>query len=350
VLRYVFASLACLLLASQQVEAQEWAIKMFQTTSHDFGTVARGTKAQFRFQVKNIYEEDAHILGVRSSCGCTTPQVTKSDIKTFETAEIIAEFNTREFHGNKSATLTVTFDKPFHAEVQLHVTGFIRTDVVTQPGSIDLGSVDVGTAVEKKLQVTYAGRDDWKIVDVKTADPHFEVEFVDERRAGGKVTYELLIRLTQDAPIGYIKDQLILVTNDSRARELPVDLQGRVVPDITISPTKLFIGVVHPGQTVTKNLVVRGKKPFKILDVKCPDKSFTIEPSKESKAVHLIPIVFTAGEDAGRIARKISIHTDQGENVVQAFTAFAEVVKDDGAASEPADAPADETTAPVTLE
>ena len=85
------------------------------------------------------------------------------------------------------------------------------------------------------------------------------------------------MRLTKDAPVGFVKDQLILVTNDARAQELPVDMQGRVISDITISPSQLFIGVVHPGQKVTKKLVVRGKKPFKILDVKCPDKSFEID-------------------------------------------------------------------------
>ena len=49
-------------------------------------------------------------------------------------------------------------------------------------------------------------------------------------------------RMTKDAPVGYVKDQLILVTNDTQSRELPVDMEGRVVTDITISPTKWFIG------------------------------------------------------------------------------------------------------------
>ena len=100
-----------------------------------------------------------------------------------------------------------------------------------------------------------------------------------------------------------------------------------MISDITISPAQLFIGVVHPGQKVTKKLVVRGKKPFKILEVKCADKSFEIEASKEAKAVHLVPVVFTAGNDPGRVSQKISLLTDQGENVVQAFTAYAEIVK-----------------------
>ena len=60
--------------------------------------------------------------------------------------------------------------------MQLHITGFIRSDIVLQPGALDWGTVDLGSTVEKRLQVTYAGRDNWEILDVKTADPHFEVE------------------------------------------------------------------------------------------------------------------------------------------------------------------------------
>jgi hypothetical protein len=112
-----------------------------------------------------------------------------------------------------------------------------------------------------------------------------------------------------------------------------------VVSEITISPSSLFMGTVHPGQTVTKKLRVYGKKPFKIIDVKCPDKSFEIEPSKESKSVHVIPVVFTAGDDPGKVARKISILTDRGDNVAQAFTAYALVVKS-GDSTKASDTPA----------
>jgi len=32
------------------VSAQDWATKMFKKTSHDFGFVARGAKAEFAFE------------------------------------------------------------------------------------------------------------------------------------------------------------------------------------------------------------------------------------------------------------------------------------------------------------
>ena len=62
-------------------------------------------------------------------------KITKDTLKTFEESELVAVFNTRTYQGDRNATLTVTFDKPFYAEVQVHISGTIRTDVVLEPGS-----------------------------------------------------------------------------------------------------------------------------------------------------------------------------------------------------------------------
>jgi hypothetical protein len=66
---FVLASIAVATLAPS-VHAQSWAQKMFKVTSHDFGTVARGAKAEFLFEMQNIFEEDIHIASVRTSCTC----------------------------------------------------------------------------------------------------------------------------------------------------------------------------------------------------------------------------------------------------------------------------------------
>jgi hypothetical protein len=309
-------------------QGQEWAARMFNTLSHDFGTLPRGSKAVCRFQVKNLYEEDVHVKSVRSTCGCTTPQVVKPNLKTFEVGEIVAEFNTTSYVGQKHATVVVTFDKPFFAEVQLQIHGYIRGDVVVTPGDIKLGSIDQGQDAEKQISVVHMGRNDWEIVDVKTVDPHFEVELSEPLRGGGRVAYDMLVRLTKDAPAGYIHDQLILVTNDRNAPELYVEIDGRVVSAITVSPSSLFMGVVHPGQTVKKQLVVRGKKPFKIVDVKCEDKSFSVEPGDDVKPVHLVPVLFKAEGKPGKVSREITLTTDVGSGDKLVFTAYAQVVAD----------------------
>lgn len=313
-----------LALVNSTVQAQEWARKMFETTSHDFGAVARGAKIEYRFLFENIYEEDVHIANVRSSCGCTTPDWNKEAIKTFEKGEILAVFNTRSFLGSKNATLTVTFDKPFYAEVQLQISGYIRSDVVLSPGSVDFGSVDHGTAAERKIAINYAGRNDWKVVDVRSANPHLEAELVETKRGGGLVSYELLVRLMDNAPTGYINDQLLVQTNDTRATQFPIDVEGRVVSDVTVSPSPLFLGVMQSGEESTKRLVVRGRQKFRITEVTCDD-CLKLEVDDEARLLHLIPVTMVAGNTAGKSTHKIQLKTDLPGDMVIEVQAYAQI-------------------------
>lgn len=293
--------------------AQQWARKMFKETSHDFGAVAKGSKAEFDFEFQNIFEEDIHIAGVRSSCRCTEAQVTAQSLKTWEKGAIRAIFNTRSFLGSNSSTLTVIIDRPYYAEVQLSVRGFIRGDVLFSPGSVSFGDVEAGQAAQQLIDVSYSGRSSWEIIDVRSANPHFEVELSDAHQNLGRVNYKMTVRLKGDAPPGYIQDQLTVVTNDAQNRSIELSVEGRVVSPLTVSPASLFLGVLKPGQTVNdKRLFVKGTKPFRILSIESASGRFQFQVSEESKTSHLIPIIFTAGDQAGRFSETIEIKTDLG--------------------------------------
>ena len=173
---------------------------MFKVTEHDFGSVARGAKAEYRFVFENLYMEDIHVSGVRTSCGCTTPSVETPLLKTYEQGAILAHFNTDSITGPHSATLTVTIDKPFFAEVQLQVRGNIRSDVVVEPGSVQFGSIDQGTGYTQTAAINYSGRGDWQVLDVKSANPHITAKAVETGRSDGQVSYQLKVLVDQSPP------------------------------------------------------------------------------------------------------------------------------------------------------
>jgi hypothetical protein len=263
--------------------AQEWAEKMFKVLKHDFGTVARGADVEHRFEVQNIYEETVHIASVRTSCGCTSPTLENQTIQTWGKGYVVAKFNTRTFRGQHGATLTVTIDKPFPAEVQLRVEGNIRGDVVFHPGAIRFANVDQGSEHEQKVRVSYAGRSDWKI-------------------------------------------ELIVVTSDRNNSRIPLDVEGTIVPEISVSPNQLVLGEVEQGAEVTKRLVVKGKNPFRITSVECENDSFTFEAGDEAKSVHIITVKFRADRDPGKVQEAIRIVTDRGEKIQATLDAYAEIV------------------------
>ncbi len=328
------ALVASLVVLPGAASAQEWAQKMFTVTSHNFGTVAKGSKAEYRFTFRNMYKEDVHVSGIRTSCGCTTPTVSKHLLKTHETSEVLAHFNTDRFLGQKGATLTVTFDKPFFAEVQLRVAGNIRGDMTFEPSFVDFGNVDLGSGVERTIRVTRSGNPQWEIKDVRSANPNFEVQLSEPTRSGSQTRYDLVAKLKPGTPAGYVNGQLILVTNDSVATQIPMDVEGRVVAAVTVSPQLLALGVVQPGASVTKNVVVRANRPFSVTGVVCPDGCLSCEPKGKAATVHILPVTFQAGDASGKVERQLKITTDLGENAVPPVT--VQVIVEPGETAAPA--------------
>jgi hypothetical protein len=318
-------------LAAQSALAEQWVDKMVADREHNFGTVARGADTVYRFPVKNIYKQDIELVNVRSSCGCTSPSIEKALLKTGETGYIVASFNTRTFTGMHGATLTVEVkwnDKGIwrRGETQLRVNGNIRGDVVFQPGAVQFGTIDQGIVAEKDVEVSYAGRPDWKIVDVRGASDHLEVELSQKQRSSSRVSYELVVRLKNSAVAGHINDQLILVTNDERNPRIPIHVSGRVIPAISVAPESVLLGDVIFGQQVSKKVIVRGKKPFRIVSIKCDEDSFQFNVEDKPNERHVVEIVFDAKKDIGDVKQLIHITTDLGATFETTLTAYVKVV------------------------
>ena len=336
-LTLIFAALVAATSCASVADAQEWARKMFNKLDHDFEVVARGSDTVYKFEVKNIYKEQIVLESVRSSCGCTSPSIENGTIKTRETAYVVARFNTRTFTGPHSATLTVKISKPYPAQVQLRVHGNIRGDIVFEPGSIDFASVAQGTRHEKSINIAYAGRSGWRVEDVRSASDYFEAELVELNRSRNRVSYDLLLRLKESAPAGYIKQQLVLVTNDASNPRIPVDITGKIEPQLTISPENLVLGDVTQGEKITKRFIVKGKKPFRVTGVTCGDSCFEFKTDDKPAERHLVTVTFTADLDPGRLRKPITVTTDLGETYQAVCQAYANVLE------KPADKPHERT-------
>ena len=133
--RLVLITVFIFALTSQSLAA-DWAKKLFTEYEKDFGTVARAAKVDHTFEMVNPFKESIHIASVRASCGCSTPMILKDTLNTWEKGGIKVRYNTRTFTGKKGATITVVIDRPYYAEVQLNVRGYIRSDVVFNPGLV----------------------------------------------------------------------------------------------------------------------------------------------------------------------------------------------------------------------
>jgi len=303
-------------LGAASVAAQDWTQRVFPIKHHNFGDVARAAKTEFRFPVQNTLGQTIHIRSVRASCGCTTPTIETPYIQPGQTGYIHAKYNTHTHKGKKGATLTVIIDQPFYSEVRLRVDGYIRTDVVVHPGAIQFGNILQGTPAQQTTKVMYAGRDTWRVVDVKTNRPWLTTKLTETSRGGGRVNYELTVTAAADAPAGPFQDEVVLITNDSNRAQVPVHVSGRIESPLTISPSAINLGDIKPGEKTTAKLVLVGREPFTIAGIEAEGWEVDFESDGQAKKSHFLTPEFASnGDQTGPQKVALRINTRGKESI-----------------------------------
>ena len=314
---------------SSSAWAQSWADSMFAIKSHNFGNVPLLSDTQYSFVFRNTTGQDVRIASVSSSCGCADVSVPVKTIKSGEKGEIIAKVNTSGQHTkNKSATITVTFDRPSTAHVQLEVAVYIRPDIVLNPGSVNFGMVREGQKITKTVQLQYAGNPNWRLVRIDRTNKYIHATAKPLENPGNsrEITYDIQITLSDKAPAGDVRDILRFITNDQNAVAIELPVSGLVMDALVAKPSPFLFGSITPGETVTKYLVLRASQPFRIRSIRCDDRRFIFSPSDQTSSVHIVAVTLTSRqENAENVARTIQVETsleDQGRLQIPIYAHF----------------------------
>ena len=120
----------CLLLLAGTSHAQ--GVMQFTTDNHDFGNVPEGTMATYEFKFKNTGTQPVIIANVQASCGCTTPDWTKTPVLPGKTGIIKAMYNSAGRPGVFNKTVTVTSNATEPSKV-LSIKGSVLTKEQIKP-------------------------------------------------------------------------------------------------------------------------------------------------------------------------------------------------------------------------
>ena len=120
----------CLLAFALTARAQ--AVMQFASDSHDFGKVAEGTMATHEFKFKNTGNQPVVIANVQASCGCTTPDWTKTPVLPGKMGVIRAMYSSAGRPGVFNKTVTVTSNAAESSKV-LTIKGSVLTKDELRP-------------------------------------------------------------------------------------------------------------------------------------------------------------------------------------------------------------------------
>lgn len=309
--------------------AADWTDAVFPERSHDFGTVARGSKVRHSFKLVNSTNQEIHIASWKAKCGCTDVRVGARDIPPGSQTVIEAVIDTTNYKDYKASGLVLTLDRPKLTNIDLTLTCFIRSEVTLKPGQVDFGVVNRSSSPKLELSLSYAGAmPNWAVSEMKTISDHMVAELREQSRSpGGQVTYVLSAMLKPSAPIGFFKDEITLKTNDPSSPKIPVSVSAVVQSNVTVSPSVINLGTIKPGQVVQKTLLVRSSKSFKLTEIKPAQADVTTpSPSEQSSGLHTVVLTFKAPTKPGPYNTTVEFETDIQDEPPARSTIFANIV------------------------
>lgn len=315
--------------SSSAVAQSSWAQQLVQPQKLDFGVIAAGSESIRVLTIENTTKSVIHIVGASPGCQCVMPgEPSQHLLEPGEKATLEVRMNTRSYKHQRDTFLTITFDAPQPDIVRIPVSAYIRTDVVFTPGKIDFGSVEVGTGGEVNCKIAYAGRPDWKILDIKytNKDLNAVLKEVDRNPGLGTADFELTMTLAPTARPGRIREMITIVTDDAASPNVPLMVEGVVTSDIRLANESVSVGTLKPGEVARTQVVVLGSKPFIVESVECrkfPD-SLKASLNEGEMKQHIVKFAFTAPDIPGKFAEEVIVRIKGREDTYK-FTVSGQI-------------------------
>lgn len=296
----------------------------FEQTLHDFGAIWDHKKVEHKFKFTNVGSETLVVTDVRSTCGCTVPELIKKEYEPGESGEITVIFNPENRVNSQRKTINVTTDSRSTPRAALTITANVTKVLDIQPRIANLGRVFKGE--EKGLKITILGTSEgFKAMpaDEQPADTQrmFTVEHVESGPVdiNGKTTPRTTLRvsLKPGLPVGRHSADVLIKTTDERRPEVKLRATVTVVGDLQARPPRFALGRLSPNADFEAEVVLvnRVAKPFKITKIE-------VGPELEGVEVSFTPVIEgqldaykiiakgVAPKDQTRLLGNITVYTD----------------------------------------
>ena len=247
----------------------------FEKTVHDFGEIKEdGGVATYSFSFTNTGKQPLVVHNVSASCGCTTPDYTRTPIQPGGKGFVSVSFDPRNRPGNINKTLTVTSNAQQSTDI-LRITGKVLPKEKTmediyprQMGNIRLKSTNLSfTKIEpnstktEKLEIINTSNEPVKITFDKIP-AHLTITMVPETvqpGATGEIT--AVFDASKKQEWGYVNDNVWIVLNGVKTNENRISVTATIEEDyskwsadqIANAPVIDFNETTHDFGDIKKN-------------------------------------------------------------------------------------------------
>ncbi len=284
----------------------------FERIEHDFGQVSDLEELETTFAFTNTGDSEAHIQGVKASCGCTTPSLEKDRFAPGEGDSLAVHWKPKG-HGVQTQTVTVRSAELAGGFAQLTIRGEVVPFVRATPAQVQFENVRMHEPHRASTTLTCLDPK-WSIEQVKSSSGSFEAALVEERPGGEKVVEVMLLDSARWGPnfgrisvtaVGRLDPQ---DPNSETVRKVQdISVHAFVYAEVVADKSIVSIGKIAPGAPIRGELVLSrpSGEPFEVLQA-------VVEGSQPPGIEIEIEPLLQAGKHSKRLVLKGETGSYQG--------------------------------------
>lgn len=289
----------------------------------DFGTVPKGEKITYAFEVKNTGTADLEIIAARPACGCTVAEFDKV-IKPGATGRVAAVVETVNFAGPISKSITLETNDPNTPTAQLTVSAIVKPFVDAYPAGFVRYNLLQGEAETQTVTLYSEETEPFEIVKIESPQPWIKVNQRKAEGAGainlgrpGQSQYKLDIAVGGgDAKVGALAEKIKITTNSKHQPEYFISVSGVIRPTFRVEPTAVNFGEVSFSDTAaTRTVLLRSnnlKAPESFVvnkvESSVPGVTAAVKPT-EKKGEFELTLQVAKDAKPGALDGQITVHT-----------------------------------------
>jgi hypothetical protein len=266
----------------------------------DFGTIAKGEKLDWAFEVRNTGTSDLQIVAARPGCGCTVADFDKV-IKPGQSGKVTAHIDTTAFAGPISKGVTLETNDPSTPTSQLTIHAIVKPYVEAYPAGFVRYNLLQGDADTQSVTLYSEEDEPFQITKIEVPAEWIKATYTKIDNAAdlapnvgrtGQAQYKINVTAGgPDAKIGPLAEKIHVITNSKHQPDYYISVSGVVRPTFRVEPSGVNFGEIAPDDAAaTRQILLHSN------DLKMPG-NFVV--TKAESSLPVVSAAVTPGEVKG---------------------------------------------------
>ena len=228
---------------------------------HHFGVARPSQRFTHEFVVKNDTNEDWVFGEILNDCSCTVLDLPADRVPAHGVAKIPVHYRAPSHYADDARIVGIRL-KDTDKAIKFGISCAVRELVTVQPESISLRSDANKRYLEDFIEVSNYDSVD-KNIAVSSSTPEclqFEVATVPVVQGWlqPRQKWRIALRFDSDkSPPVSKRYEIEIHSGPGERSKIVIPVLMEVVPDVQVVPSRIFLGEIHSGETVSKNLFVQ---------------------------------------------------------------------------------------------